>query len=46
MVMARRVVHMKFNRDRWEKSFNIFLRKPSACLKYESVVAGMQRARA
>ena len=44
MVMARRVMDMKFNRDRREKSFNILLREPSAGLKCESVVAGMQRA--
>jgi len=42
MVMARRVMDMKFNRDRRKKSFNILLREPSACLKCESVVAGMQ----
>jgi hypothetical protein len=44
MVVARHVADMKFNRDTREKSFNVLLRKPGACLKYESVLSGMQRA--
>jgi hypothetical protein len=44
MVVARGIADMKFKRDAGEKSFNVLLRKPVACLKCESVLTGMQQA--
>jgi len=44
MVVASRVGDVKFNRDAREKSFNVLLCKPGACLEYESVLPRMQRA--